>query len=72
MGKAFPWVHTAISNLRKVLQGIHHSVKQDYMQNYIDEYCYKFNRRYMKDKLFDRLVIAAVSSTYYEDRYKFG
>jgi len=71
VSKLFPWVHTAISNLRKVLNGIHHSIKEDYLQNYIDEYCYKFNRRYLKEKLFERLVIASVSSTYYQNGYVF-
>src|SRR5690606_38635867 len=28
VSKLFPWVHTAISNLRKVLNGIHHSIKE--------------------------------------------
>ncbi|NLX66928.1 MAG: IS1595 family transposase, partial [Bacteroidales bacterium] len=27
----------------------------------LNEFCYKFNRRFFPEKLFDRLVIAAVS-----------
>ena len=63
--KAFPWVHTAISNAKKICLGIHHSIKDIYMQNYLNEFCYKFNRKYFGDKLFDRLLIASVSGTWY-------
>jgi len=31
------------------------------MQNYLNEYCYKFNRRYLGDKLFDRILISGIS-----------
>ncbi|MCH7411202.1 IS1595 family transposase, partial [Belliella sp. DSM 111904] len=30
------------------------------IQNYLDEFCYRLNRRYFGEKLFDRLVIASV------------
>jgi hypothetical protein len=43
INKVFPWVHTAISNAKRLFLGIHHSIKSTYMQNYLDEYCYKFN-----------------------------
>ncbi|MBT7144566.1 MAG: IS1595 family transposase, partial [Bacteroidetes bacterium] len=41
-------------------QGLHHSIGKDYLQNYLDEFCYKYNRRYFGDKLFDRLLIACI------------
>ena len=65
VGKAFPWVHTAISNAKKICLGIHHSIKDVYMQNYLNEFCYKFNRKYFGDKLFNRLLITSVSDTWY-------
>ena len=55
-----PWVHSAIGNAKKVLQGLHHSIGKDYLQNYLNEFCYKYNRRYFEDKLFDRLLIACI------------
>jgi len=68
--KVFPWVHRAISNSKRLLVGIHHSVNSKYTQNYLDEFCYKFNRRYFGEKLFDRLLIASVSTTWYNNVYK--
>ena len=52
------WVHIAISNAKRTLLGIYHKIKGKYLQNYLDEFCYKLNRRYFKDRLFDRLTIA--------------
>ncbi len=58
--KTFPWVHSAIGNAKKILQGFHHSICKEYLQSYLDEFCYKFNRRYVPD-LFDRVIIACLS-----------
>ncbi len=58
--KILPWVHIAISNAKRLLLDIHHSIGNDYLQSYLDEYCYKFNRRYF-DSVFDRVIIASIS-----------
>jgi DNA-directed RNA polymerase subunit RPC12/RpoP len=60
-GKMLPWVHIAISNAKRMLLDIFHDIKPEYLQNYLNEFCYKFNRRYFGESLFDRLMIAAVS-----------
>jgi hypothetical protein len=55
--KIFPWANRTISNDKKGLLGTHHNcVNDQYMQNYLDEFCYKFNRRYFGDKLSNRLL----------------
>jgi len=56
------WVHIAIANARRCFDGIYHHMKQKYLQNYLDEFCYKLNRRYFKDRLFDRLTIAVAQN----------
>lgn len=66
VAKVFPWVHTAISNAKKKLLGLHHHVKDNYMQNYLSEFCYKFNRRYFGEGLFDRLLITALEKPWYQ------
>ena len=64
--KLFPWANRAISNAKKMLLGIHHNCINDkYVQNYLDEFCYKFNRRYFGDKLTDRLILASIKNTWY-------
>lgn len=68
MHKVLPWVHIAISNAKKICLGIHHSIKRPYMQNYLNEFCYKFNRRYLPNDLFDRLMIACVDAPWHSVR----
>ena len=54
------WVHKAISNLKRKLLGINHMITYKYLQNYLNEFVYKLNRRYFGDRLFDRLVLASI------------
>lgn len=61
VNEMLPWVHIAISNAKRLLLDIHHDVEPQYLQSYLNEFCYKYNRRYFGDKLFDRLLIASVS-----------
>jgi ISXO2-like transposase domain len=63
--EAFPWVHIAISNAKKKIKGIHHHVKNEYMQNYLDEFCYKYNRRFFKHLTFDKLIMAVLSASWF-------
>ena len=63
--KTLPWVHTMISNAKRNFLGINHQIKDVYLQNYLDEFCYKTNRRYFGTKLFERLMTAAVQDTWY-------
>jgi transposase-like protein len=64
ISKVLPWVHTMISNAKRNFLGIHHMISRKHFQDYIDEFCYKVNRRYFGEKLFDRLLIACVSYNY--------
>ena len=60
-GKELPWVHITISNAKRNMLNTYHHVDDSYLQNYLDEFTYKLNRRYMGEKLFERLVIACVT-----------
>ena len=60
--KELKWVHIAISNAKRTLLGVYHKVKGKYLQLYLDEFCYKLNRRYFGEKLFDRLTLAVAKS----------
>jgi len=65
--KNLPWVHIAISNAKRNLLGIYHKINGKYLQSYLDEFCYKLNRRYFGDKLFDRLAIAMSDNYWYNN-----
>ena len=51
-----PWVRTAITNSGRILEGIFHGVGRKYLQNYLDEFCYKLNRRYFGEALFGAML----------------
>ncbi len=53
-GGNFPELHRAIMNLKGWLRGMHHHVTD--LQDYLDEYCYRFNRSFMKEEIFDNLL----------------
>lgn len=61
VGEILPWVHIAISNAKRQLLNTYHDIKPEYLQSYLDEFCYKFNRRYYGESLFNRLLFASVS-----------
>ena len=54
---ALKWSYIAISNAKRTLLGIYHKIDDKYYQNYLDEFIYKLNRRYM-NCLFERLIVA--------------
>lgn len=63
--KVLPWVHTMIANVKRNILGNHHWVSDTYLQNYLNEFCYKTNRRYYGSKLWERLLVAAVEDAWY-------
>ncbi|MCA1751060.1 MAG: IS1595 family transposase [Flavobacteriales bacterium] len=54
-GKLLPWVHIAISNIKRLLNGINHFISARYLQYYLDEFVFKFNNRFSSSK-FDNLL----------------
>lgn len=63
--KHLPWVHILISNAKRNLLGIYHSVKSDYLQNYLSEYCYMTNRRYLGTQKLQNLLDLSVSKPWH-------
>ena len=43
---AVPGVHRVISNLKTWLRGTHHGVGADHLDHYLDEFVFRFNRRF--------------------------
>ena len=62
IGRILPWVHITISNAKRMLLDIHHSINPVYLQSYLNEFCYKFNRRYFGEAMFDRLLLVCATS----------
>uniref|UniRef100_UPI0040481B58 IS1595 family transposase n=1 Tax=Mariniflexile sp. TaxID=1979402 RepID=UPI0040481B58 len=55
-GKNFKELHIHIMNIKGWLRGIHHHCSKDRMQNHLDEYHFRYNRRSNMDTIFDVLI----------------
>ena len=56
------WLHTALSNLKNLLQGTYHG-KYTKLQPYLNVFCFRFNRRMFTDQLCSQLTKAVDTSS---------
>jgi len=61
-GDLLHWVHIIISNAKAFITGTFHGLDDKHIQRYLDEFCYRFNRRHREAELFDRLLLACASA----------
>lgn len=59
-GENFPEIHRVIMNFKGWLRGLHHHVED--LQEYINEYTYRFNRSFMKGNIFDNLMVRMINT----------
>lgn len=52
-GKNFKELHIHIMNIKGWLRGIHHHCSKDHMQDYLNEYHFRYNRRSNMETIFD-------------------
>lgn len=50
------WLHTVISNAKAVVNGTFHGLHEKHLQRYLNEFCFRFNRRSFHGDLFLKLV----------------
>lgn len=55
-----PWVHIFIANAKSMIRGTYKGVSEKYLQRYLSEFCYRLNRRFDVDLIFDRLIGACI------------
>ncbi len=51
-----PWVHVVISNFKSYVLGTYHGISGGYVQEYLDEFCYRLNRRFWENQIPNRLL----------------
>lgn len=56
-----PWVHIVISNFKSYLLGTYHGVSGLYGQEYLDEFCYRLNRRFWEEQIPNRLLRVCIA-----------
>ena len=59
-GKNFPFIHRQIMMFKAWLRGIYHHCM--HLQNYLDEFCYRFNRLRHIDTIFNNLIVRMVNT----------
>ena len=57
-----PWVHILIGNAKSFIRGTYHGVSHKHLQSYLNEFCYRFNRRFNENLLPDRILTACLST----------
>lgn len=57
------WLHLVISNLKAFLNGTYHGVPKKHLQSFIDEFCYRFNRRFWSNQFFSRTLCACANAS---------
>lgn len=55
-GKNLPMLHIQIRNFKNWLRGVHSYCDKKYLQHYINEYFFRFNRRNHRETILDRLI----------------
>jgi len=58
-----PWVHIIISNFKRWILDVFHGVSAKHLQSYLDEFCYRLNRRKQRTDLFRRVLNRCVRFT---------
>jgi len=56
------WGKIMVANARRVILGIYHRIKGKYVQLYLDEFCFKLNRRDAAEGLFQQATMAVSQS----------
>lgn len=54
--RILPWAHIVISNFKRWMLNSFHSVSAKHLQAYLDEFCYRLNRRWQRSDLFRRIL----------------
>ena len=57
LNAALPYVHIIIGNIKALIRNVHHAVEREFIQLYLDEFCWKFNNRF-NDHILDDLLLA--------------
>jgi len=55
-------LHVIISNVKAFINGTYHGLGDTHLQAFIDEFCYRFNRRFWESQLFNRTIDACIGA----------
>jgi hypothetical protein len=72
--KHLPLIHLVFGNLKTWLNGVHHGVSPQHLQTYLNEFTFRFNRRFFPFNAFQSLlgIGTATATTTYASLYNVG
>jgi len=56
------WMHIIISNIKAFMAGTYHGLSDIHLQAFLDEFCYRFNRRFWQGQLLARTLVSCSHS----------
>jgi transposase-like protein len=59
--KYLKWLHVLLSNAKAYIQGTYHGLDEKHLQRYLNEFCYRFNRRNFEGQGFYRLLASCIN-----------
>jgi transposase-like protein len=62
-GELLPKVHIVIANLKMWLRGTFNRYPNKHIQSYLNEFCFRFNRRWRVENIFDKLLSRCILTT---------
>jgi len=57
-----PKVHILIANLKMWLRGTYNCLPSKHLQHYLDEFVFRFNRRWQLESIFDKLLVRCIAT----------
>ena len=57
------WLHVIVSNAKSFILGTYHGLDSKHLQTYLDEFAFRFNRRFWCDQLFNRILCSCANSS---------
>lgn len=57
------WLHVIISNAKSFITGTYHGLGKRHFQRYLDEFCFRLNRRFFSLQIFNRTLVACISAS---------
>jgi transposase-like protein len=56
------WLYVIVSNLKAFITDTYHGLDRKHLQRYVNEFCYRFNRRRFGNRIFHRLLTVCAST----------
>jgi transposase-like protein len=57
------WLHVVVSNAKSFILGTYHGLDSKHLQSYLDEFSFRFSRRFWHNQLFNRILCSCTNSS---------